>query len=128
MALSDYRVGAVVAVSEMDRANEFYEGRLGLPAASDDPDGGRTYQCAGDTTLHVFPSPDNAGRSGATLAGWVVDDLDQVVDELTSRGVPFERYQEPPLTTDERGVAVIGTSKSAWFKDPDGNILALIQQ
>jgi catechol 2,3-dioxygenase-like lactoylglutathione lyase family enzyme len=128
MPLSNYRVGAAVAVSDMNRASEFYEGKLGFTAASDDPDGGRTYECGERTTLHVFPSPAGAGASGATVAGWTVDDLEQLVDELTAAGVTFERYDDPPISTDENGIAVFGESKSAWFKDPDGNILALVQR
>jgi catechol 2,3-dioxygenase-like lactoylglutathione lyase family enzyme len=127
MSLSSYRVGAAVAVSDMDRARDFYEDTLGLTARGDDPDGGRTYECGDQTTLHVFPSPRGAGGSGATIAGWAVDDLERVVDELTAKGVTFERYDELGITTDEKGIAVMGDSKGAWFKDPDGNILGLIQ-
>jgi catechol 2,3-dioxygenase-like lactoylglutathione lyase family enzyme len=126
MPLSKYEVGAAVAVSDMERAREFYEGRLGLTApGGEQPDGGRRYACAAGTTIHVYPSPDGAGRSPATVAGWVVDDLQRVVDELTARGVVFERYDGPTLSTDERGIAVLGDSREAWFKDPDGNILAV---
>ena len=55
MALSSYRVGAVVAVSDMKLARDFYEKKLGLTAQGDDPDGGRTYQCGEQTMLHIFP-------------------------------------------------------------------------
>jgi catechol 2,3-dioxygenase-like lactoylglutathione lyase family enzyme len=127
MSLSSYRVGAAVAVSDMDRAKDFYEGRLGLAARGDDPDGGRTYQCGDQTTLHVFPSPGHAGGSGATIAGWTVEDLEAVVDELAANGVSFERYDEPRITTDEKGIAVVDGGKGAWFQDPDGNLLGLIQ-
>jgi catechol 2,3-dioxygenase-like lactoylglutathione lyase family enzyme len=127
MSLSSYRVGAAIAVSDMNRAKEFYEGKLGFTAAGDDPDGGRSYECAEQTTLHVFPSPAAARASGATVAGWTVDDLEQVVDELTANGVTFERYDDEQISTDEKGIAVFGDSKSAWFKDPDGNVLALVQ-
>jgi catechol 2,3-dioxygenase-like lactoylglutathione lyase family enzyme len=127
MPLSNYRVGAAVAVSDMDRAKEFYEGRLGFTAAQDDPDGGRTYECGDNTTLHVFPSRAGAAASGATVAGFTVDDLEQLVDELTGNGVTFERYSEAEFSTDDKGIATFGDSKSAWFKDPDGNVLALVQ-
>ncbi len=126
MALGNYRVGAVIAVSDMNVARDFYEGRLGLSANGDDPDGGRTY-CSGQTTLHVFPSPGDAGTSRATVAGWYVNDLEKVVDDLTASGVSFEGYDEPPVVTDEKGIAVLGSSKGAWFKDPDGNTLGLLQ-
>ncbi|MGO9752558.1 MAG: VOC family protein [Solirubrobacteraceae bacterium] len=127
MALSNYRVGAVVAVSDMKLAKDFYEGKLGLAAQGDDSDGGRTYPCAEQTTLHIFPSTGAAGGSHATVAGWCVDDLEEVVDDLTASGVVFERYDQPPITTDKKGIAVLGSSKGAWFKDPDGNTLGLRQ-
>jgi catechol 2,3-dioxygenase-like lactoylglutathione lyase family enzyme len=127
MSLSNYRVGAAIAVSDMNRAREFYEGKLGFSAAGDDADGGRTYECAEQTTLHVFPSPAGAGASGATVAGFTVDDLEHVVDELTASGVTFERYDDEHISTNEKGIAVFGDSKSAWFKDGDGNVLALVQ-
>jgi len=127
MSLTACRVGAVVAVSNMKHATEFYEGKLGLAAADDEADGGRTYPCGERTTLHVFPHPGAAGTSQATVAGWYVDDLESVVDDLTASGVAFERYDEPPLVTNEKGIAVLGARKAAWFKDPDGNTLGLMQ-
>jgi hypothetical protein len=71
--------------------------------------------------------PGDAGTSGATVAGWFVEDVSAVVDDLTASGVAFERYDGPSLKTDEKGVAVVGDSKAAWFKDPDGNVLGLLQ-
>ena len=127
MALSNYRVGAVVAVSDMKLARDFYEKKLGLTAQGDDPDGGRTYQCGGQTMLHIFPSPPGAGKSHTTVAGWYVNDIEAVVDNLTANGVRFERYDQAQIATDEKGIAVLGTSKGAWFKDPDGNTLGLLQ-
>jgi catechol 2,3-dioxygenase-like lactoylglutathione lyase family enzyme len=127
MSLSDSRVEPTIAVSDMDRAREFYEGKLGLSGGDDEVDGGHTYPCGGGTGIHVYPSPDNAGRSGATLAGWIVDDVEATVDELTAKGVRFEQYGEP-FTTDEKGIARLGDEAAAWFKDPDGNILAIGSQ
>ena len=126
MSLSNHRVGAAVAVSDMSRAREFYEGKLGFTAAGDDPDGGRTYECGSQTTLHVFPSA-VARASGATVAGWTVDDVERIVDELTAKGVTFDRYDDAQISTNDKGVAVLGDSKGAWFRDPDGNVLALVQ-
>lgn len=127
MPLNAYRVDPAVGVSDMESARDFYEGKLGLTADGDDPDGGRTYACGDQTSLHVFPSPGYVGGTGATIAGWAVDDIDSVVDELTGKGVAFERYDDARLTTNEKGIAVVGGSKAAWFKDPDGNLLGLIQ-
>jgi hypothetical protein len=71
------------------------------------------------------PSPANAGKSTATLAGFAVGDVEAAVDELTANGVVFEQYHIGPIKTDEKGVAQLGDAKSAWFKDPDGNILSV---
>jgi catechol 2,3-dioxygenase-like lactoylglutathione lyase family enzyme len=124
MGLSDGKVGAAVAVSDMDRAIEFYEGKLGLHSSGADPDGGRTYGCGGGTTLHVFPSP-FAQASGATAAGFVVEDVEGTIDDLIANGVTFEQYSEGPFATDEKGLARMGDFAGAWVKDPDGNVLGV---
>jgi catechol 2,3-dioxygenase-like lactoylglutathione lyase family enzyme len=124
MSLSDSRVQPTIAVSDMDTARAFYEGKLGLSGGEDEADGGHTYPCGGGTGIHVYPSPASAGTSGATLAAWVVDDVEATVDELTAGGVTFEQYGEP-FDTDEKGIARLGDQAIAWFKDPDGNILAI---
>jgi catechol 2,3-dioxygenase-like lactoylglutathione lyase family enzyme len=125
MTLSDYRLHASVAVSDMDRAVEFYEGKLDLPMEREQSDGSRIYRSGGIDALHVFPSP-SAGHAVATVATWHVADLERSVAELAARGVPFTHYDEPPLQTDDRGILLDGTV--AWFTDPDGNTFALEQQ
>jgi catechol-2,3-dioxygenase len=126
MALSDCRVQAVLAVSDLDRAKGFYERQLGL-VPGDEDEQGVTYPCADGTAIFIYLSPENAGKSQATLAGWFVDDLDQLMDELASRGVVFEQYDQPGIKTDERGVFDSGRFRAAWVKDPDGNTLALTE-
>jgi catechol 2,3-dioxygenase-like lactoylglutathione lyase family enzyme len=127
MGLSDSRVEPTIAVSDMARAKEFYEGKLGLSGGDDQPDGGHTYPCGEGSRFHVYPSPGNAGKSGATLAGWLVADVEGTVDELTGRGVTFEQYGEP-FNTNEKGIATLGDVQIAWLKDPDGNVLAVGSQ
>jgi catechol 2,3-dioxygenase-like lactoylglutathione lyase family enzyme len=124
MRLSESRCEPAIAVSDMEQAKAFYEGKLGLSGGEAQPDGGHTYPCGEGTRIHIYPSPGNAGTSGATLAGWTVDDVEGTVDELIATGVTFEQYGEP-FNTDEKGVARIGGYVGAWFKDPDGNILAV---
>jgi catechol 2,3-dioxygenase-like lactoylglutathione lyase family enzyme len=124
MGLSDGKVGATIAVTDMGRAVEFYEDKLGLRGDIDETDGGRTYQCGGGTTLHVFPSP-HARASGATVAGWIVDDVEGTIDELIANGVTPEQYSDDPFITDEKGLARMGDYVGAWIKDPDGNVLAI---
>ena len=127
MGLSRYKVGAGLAVSDMDRAREFYEGKLGLSVSIDSADNVQ-YRCAEGSVMHVYLSPEHAGKSTATLVGWDVDDAEAVVDELTAKGITFERYDEGPIITDEKGVATFeGGAKVAYFKDPDGNTLSIAQ-
>jgi catechol 2,3-dioxygenase-like lactoylglutathione lyase family enzyme len=123
MSLSTGRVRATIAVSDIARAGEFYEGKLGLTARSGGPEPVRIYPCGGGTVLQVYASPEHAGKATATVASWSVDDLDAVVDELSAKGVPFERYDE--LDADERGIHSFGEHRVAWFRDPDGNTCAV---
>jgi len=126
VSLSDYRVGAGIAVSDMGRAREFYEGKLGLRVSTDTGDN-VAYACAEGTLIHIYSSP-HAGQSTATLAGFLADDVEHVVEDLAAKGVVFEQYDEPPVVTDEKGIATVeGGAKVAYFKDPDGNVLSIAQ-
>jgi catechol 2,3-dioxygenase-like lactoylglutathione lyase family enzyme len=127
MNLSDYMVRTSIAVSDIDRAAEFYERKLGLSTGEDQLDDSRIYACGGDTSLHVYESPAHVGKATATVATWYVDNLEQVVDELAANGVTFERYDDPSLQTDERGIHELGDGRVVWFKDPDGNTFAVEQ-
>jgi catechol 2,3-dioxygenase-like lactoylglutathione lyase family enzyme len=125
MSLAEGKVGAAIAVTDMARAIDFYEGKLGLRSSGgDDPDGGRTYPCGAGSSLHIFPSP-LAQASGATAAGFSVADVDSTVDEIIANGVTCEQYDDGPFATDARGVARMGDFVGAWVKDPDGNVLAI---
>jgi predicted enzyme related to lactoylglutathione lyase len=126
MGLQSSRVEAALAVSDLARAKRFYEEQLGLTPSDEDETGVR-YPCGEGTGIFVYLSTDNAGQSQATMAGWFVDDLDQTMAELASRGVSFEQYSQPDLETDERGVFDGGDFRAAWIKDPDGNTLAITE-
>ncbi len=95
--------------------------------AGEQDEQGVRYPCAQGTGIFIYLSPENAGKSRATLAGWSVDDLDRTMEELASRGVAFEQYDQPGLETDERGVFDAGSFRAAWIKDPDGNTMALTE-
>jgi catechol 2,3-dioxygenase-like lactoylglutathione lyase family enzyme len=120
------RVIPSIAVSDMAQAKDFYEGKLGLSGGDDRPDGGHEYPCSGGTAIHIYPSPDHAGKSPATLAAFETDDIEKTVAELTDKGVTFEQYGEP-FNTDEMGIFDIGGQRGGWFKDPDGNILGVFE-
>jgi catechol 2,3-dioxygenase-like lactoylglutathione lyase family enzyme len=124
--LGDHDVGATLPVKDLGAARSFYEGTLGLKSAMDQTPEAVVY-AAGRSMLLVYRS-DYAGTNEATAATWAVgDDLDAVMDELRSKGVSFEHY-DLPETTREGDVHVMGDTRGAWFKDPDGNIIALVNQ
>src|SRR4029450_8094357 len=127
MGLSDAKVEPAVPVSDMAKAKEFYEGKLGLSGGRDIGDGGITYPCGGGRESDIYPSPPHAAKSGGTIAGWEVDDLEETVDELTANGVSFEQYASGPIKTNEKGIAELGDDRVAWFKDPDGNVHGVAQ-
>ncbi|MGH3480453.1 MAG: VOC family protein [Nocardioidaceae bacterium] len=96
MALSNYHLNASIAVSDIQQAVAFYEGKLGLPVLQRGPsahivDGSRVYGFGDGPALNVYQS-ETAGKSPATLPTWYVDNIDQIVDELTAAGVEFSRY------------------------------------
>ena len=128
MGLGDFPVRASVAVSDIRRAIAFYEGTLGLQAVQSGPsakiaDGSRVYGSGGGPALNVYQSA-TAGQSAATLATWYVDDIDQIVDGLTTAGVKFMRYED--LVHDAKGItARAGGGRIAWFQDPDRNTFAI---
>ena len=119
--LGKYPITATLPAADIDRARKFYEGTLGLTPTQERPDG-IEYECGG-TRFLLYPSQ-FAGTNQGTAAGWDVDDLEAVVAELREAGVTFEEYDLPGLKT-ENGIATIGTTRGAWFKDTEGNILSV---
>jgi catechol 2,3-dioxygenase-like lactoylglutathione lyase family enzyme len=126
MGLSDCRIEPAAAVSDLATARRFYEQQLGLVPGEEEEQGVR-YHCADGTGIFIYLSPENSGSSTATIAGWFVENLDHTMDDLASRGVVFESYDQPGLKTDDRGVFDAGRFRAAWIKDPDGNTFALTQ-
>ena len=128
MPLSAYQVRTSIAVSDIQAAVAFYEGKLGLQPLRSGPsaniaDGSRVYGSGGGPALNVYQSV-TAGKTPATLATWYVDDIDQIIDELVSSGVEIIRYDR--LDHDAKGItARAGGGRIAWFQDPDGNTFAI---
>ena len=120
--LRDADAVATLAVKDLDAAATFYEETLGLSRAGADDDEGLVYE-SGDTTINVYRSS-FAGTNKATALTWAVDDVENVVRTLKSKGVKFEHY-DLPGTRRDGDVHVSGKIKVAWFKDPDGNILGV---
>jgi predicted enzyme related to lactoylglutathione lyase len=116
---------AYIPARDINRARKFYEEKVGLKP-KEEIEGGVVYEFAGHTAAFLYPTP-NAGTSRASQAFWQVDDLEREMAELKKRGVSFEEYDMPGVKT-KNGIALGGGAKSAWFKDPDGNTLALVQE
>ncbi len=106
-----------------DRARKFYEQTLGFKPKQE-ISGGVVYECAKGTAAFLYRTP-NAGTSKASQLFWEVPDIEVEVAELKGRGVVFEKYDMPG--TDANGISTAGGAKAAWFKDSEGNILAIIQ-
>jgi catechol 2,3-dioxygenase-like lactoylglutathione lyase family enzyme len=119
-------VSPQIAVSDLARARDFYERKLGLAWIAGPNEGGGAYACGYGTLLCIYAAPTHAGKATATLARWDTPDLDQLVDELSANGVTFEQYAAP-VQTDARGIHDTGYGRVAWFRDPDGNTFALEQ-
>ena len=117
---------ATIAVRDAATARRFYEGALGLKPLPSSQKGVLTYE-SGDSTLLVYESA-YAGTNKATSATFVVGDgLDRTVAELKSKGVRFEHY-DLPNTTLRGDIHESGDTRVAWFKDPDGNIISLVNE
>ena len=122
--LNDKDVSATIAVKDIERARHFYQDVVGLtPLPAYEP--GVAPFRSGASSMLVYQS-DFAGTNRATAATWMLDDeLEDTVRSLKSKGVTFEHYDMPGVTR-QGDVHVTGKSRAAWFKDPDGNIIALV--
>jgi predicted enzyme related to lactoylglutathione lyase len=115
---------AYIPAKDVARARRFYEQKLGFKP-SKELDGGVVYEFGDRTACFLYPTP-NAGTSHASQAFWQVSDIEREVAELKKRGVEFEDYDLPGERSPS-GVVTAGGAKAAWFKDTEGNIMAVIQ-
>ncbi|MER8369349.1 VOC family protein [Mesorhizobium sp. M0306] len=124
--LANSNATANLAVKDLAKARAFYEGTLGLKEVHNEGGELIVYE-SGDTAINVYRS-NFAGTNKATAVTWTVgDELGKIVEALKSKGVTFEHYDMPGLTL-EGDVHVGQGMKIAWFKDPDGNILNLVDR
>jgi predicted enzyme related to lactoylglutathione lyase len=123
--LKDHAIVAYIPVANVSRARKFYEEKVGL-TPKETYAGGVIYECGDGSWVFMYPSP-GAGTNKASTAFWSVDDVENEVAELKSRGVVFEEYDAPGIKTVD-GIATGGGAKTAWFKDSEGNILAVSQR
>jgi len=127
--LKDSKAFSGFAVPDIAKAREFYGQTLGVGVA-DGEMGALELRLGGGHTVFVYPKPDHEPAT-YTILNFPVDDIDGAVDELTRAGVSFERYDDPQLKTDEKGIArgkAVGQGPDiAWFRDPAGNILSVME-
>jgi predicted enzyme related to lactoylglutathione lyase len=117
-------IRAYIPASDIARARNFYEHTVGLVPKEDFAEG-VIYECGG-AEVFMYPTG-NAGTSKASQAFWQVDDVEAEVAELKARGVVFEEYDTPGVAM-RNSIATGGGAKTAWFKDTEGNILAISQR
>lgn len=122
--LKNATIHAYLPASDLKRARSFYEKKVGL-VPKEEYAGGVIYDCGG-AEVFLYPTP-NAGTSKASQAFWSVDDVESEVKDLESRGVRFEDYDMPQMKTVNH-ILTGGGAKTAWFKDTEGNILAIAQR
>jgi predicted enzyme related to lactoylglutathione lyase len=120
--LSTAPIRAYIPALDVQRARNFYEQMIGL-TPKEDYAGGVIYECGG-TEVFLYPT-DNAGTSKASQAFWQVDDVEAEVAELKARGVVFEEYEGFAM---KNSIATGGGAKTAWFKDTEGNTLAISER
>jgi catechol 2,3-dioxygenase-like lactoylglutathione lyase family enzyme len=111
------------AVDDLPKAREFYGETLGLRTSEEH--GLLSLHLAGDRDTLVYPKPDYTPAT-YTILNFPVDDIDKAVDELVERGVRFERYDS--FEQDDKGISRGGGPDIAWFKDPAGNVLSVLQE
>jgi predicted enzyme related to lactoylglutathione lyase len=124
LMLQRFPMYAYIPAQDVDRARKFYEEKVGLKPKQEVA-GGVVYEFGQGTGCFLYPTP-NAGTSKASQAFWQVEDIEREVAELKRRGVKFEEYDMPEMKV-ENSIYTGGGAKAAWFKDSEGNTLAVIQ-
>jgi catechol 2,3-dioxygenase-like lactoylglutathione lyase family enzyme len=121
--LADWSLGTTIPAKDLDGTRRFYEDVLGAQIVMEDP-GGIIYR-SGDSYFSLYPT-EFAGTAQHTLGAFMVGDVEAAVADLRGKGVTFEEYDMPGLKT-VNGIAELGGLRGAWFKDPEGNILSVVQ-
>ena len=123
--LTDHPVFPILLSTDLDATRTFYRDRLGLEIIREDPGDRIVFRCGGGTQIAVTLSTTGTADTQTQMA-WRVPDIQAALVDLRARGVRIEEYIAPdPVTTD--GVADMGHSWAAWFIDPSGNVLAVVQ-
>ena len=122
--LSDSKAFSGFSTDDIPAAKRFYGDVLGLRV--DEQHGMLQLRLAGDKDVLVYPKPDHQAAT-FTVLNFPVEDIEATVDQLTSRGVTFERYEGTPVETDPKGIFRDGGPLIAWFTDPAGNVMSVVE-
>jgi predicted enzyme related to lactoylglutathione lyase len=123
------KVFSSFSVDDAEKAKEFYSKTLGLEV-NDIPEMSGIFRVnfSGGSSLMIYQKPNHVPAT-FTVLNFSVDDVEKAVDDLTKKGVVFEKYDDPQIKTNEKGIASgSGGPKIAWFKDPAGNILSVLEE
>jgi len=124
--LDKRQVSAVLCSTDLERSQEFYGQKLGLALSPETIKNHLLFECGDGTTILVYGRPAESKADHTQVRFWTTD-VEADVRELVERGVVFEDYDFPTLKTVDHVATTAGVGKSAWFKDPDGNTIALFQ-
>ena len=124
---ADTKAYSGFSVDDADRAKEFYGETLGMKVSDGEIPELLTLHIAGGRDTLIYAKPDHEPAT-YTILNFPVDDIEETVDALSARGVSFERYPDSEMETDERGIFRGGGPYIAWFRDPAGNVLSVLQE
>lgn len=125
--LNDKPMSTVLPAEDIHRARKFYTEKLGLRSMDmSKPDDSAVFESGDGTMLYMYER-EGGTKADHTVGMWMVDDIEMTVDKLSEKGVTFEKFDKPGLKTNERGIAKSNGAKSAWFKDSEGNTLAITE-
>ena len=124
---ADTKAFSGFSVDDRDRAKQFYTETLDMKVSEGEMPALLTLHIAGGRDTLIYAKPDHQPAT-FTILNFPVDDIEETVDALVARGVTFERYRGSEMETDERGIFRGGGPYIAWFKDPAGNVLSVLQE
>ncbi len=124
--LKDNKISAVLVSTDLQRAQRFYEDKVGLELSAETIKNHLVFECGGGTSLLIYGRPSGNKADHTQVRFWSTD-IDKDVAELVAKGVAFDEYDTETFKTIDHVVTTKGIGRSAWFKDPDGNTIALFQ-
>lgn len=124
--LGSNRISAVLVSTDLEKSQDFYENKVGLTLSAETIKNHLVFECGDGTTLLIYGRPSGNSADHTQVRFWSTD-VAKDVAELVGRGIEFEEYDMGAFKTVDHVVTTAGIGRSAWFKDPDGNTIAIFQ-